>query len=70
MTKVDENGPAAEKGIRPGDLIVEISQADVTSPADIADKVAEAEKAGRKSVLLLLEGQGGLRFVAIRLAKG
>ncbi len=70
VTKVDENGPAAEKGIRPGDLIVEISQAEVTSPADIAAKVAEAEKAGRKSVLLLLEGQGGLRFVAIRIGKG
>ena len=70
VTKVDESGPAAEKGIRPGDLIVEISQAEVTSPADIADKVAEAKKAGRKSVLLLLEGQGGLRFVAIRIGKG
>ena len=69
VTKVDENGPAAEKGIRPGDLIVEISQSEVTSPGDIADKVAEAKKAGRKSVLLLLEGRGGLRFVAIRIGK-
>ena len=70
VTKVTESGPAAEKGIRPGDVIVEISQQEVTEPADIAKKVAEAEKAGRKSVLLLLEGQGGLRFVAIRIAKG
>jgi len=70
VTKVDENGPAADKGIRPGDLIVEISQAEVSSPADIADKVAKAKKAGRKSVLLLLEGQGGLRFIAIRIGKG
>jgi serine protease Do len=70
VTKVTDSGPAAEKGIRPGDVIVEISQQEVTEPADIAKKVAEAEKAGRKSVLLLLEGQGGLRFVAIRIAKG
>jgi serine protease Do len=69
VTKVDENGPAAEKGIRPGDVIVEISQTEVARPADIAKKVAEAKKAGRKSVLLLLEGQGGLRFVAIRITK-
>ncbi len=69
VTKVDENGPAAEKGIRPGDVIVEISQTEVAQPADIAKKVAEAKKAGRKSVLLLLEGQGGLRFVAVRIAK-
>ena len=70
VTKVTDSGPAAEKGIRPGDVIVEISQQEVTEPADIAKKVAEAEKAGRKSVLLLLEGQRGLRFVAIRITKG
>ena len=71
VTKVTESGPAAEKGIRPGDVIIEISQQEVTEPADIAKKVAEAEEAGRKSVLLLLDGgQGGLRFVAIRIVKG
>ena len=70
VLQVDEEGPAAEKGIRPGDIIVEISQREVTGPADVEKMVAEAKKAGRKSVLLLLEGQGGLRFVAIRIAKG
>ena len=70
VLKVDEEGPAAEKGIRPGDIIVEISQREVTGPADVEKMVAAAKKAGRKSVLLLLEGQGGLRFVAIRIAKG
>jgi serine protease Do len=69
VTKVDADGPAAEKGIRPGDVIVEISQQEARGPSDVQEKVAEAEKAGRKSVLLLLEGQGGLRFVAIRIDK-
>ena len=69
VLKVVENGPAAEKGIRPGDLIVEISQQEASSPEVIEAKVAEAKKAGRKSVLLLLEGQNGLRFVAIKIAK-
>ncbi|NQV85069.1 MAG: DegQ family serine endoprotease [Rhodospirillales bacterium] len=67
---VDEKGPAAEKGIRPGDLIVEISQQEASSPDVIEAKVKEAKKAGRKSVLMLLEGQSGLRFVAIRITKG
>ncbi len=70
VTGVKEDGPAAEKGIRPGDVIVEVSQEEVTSPAQIADKVDEAIKAGRKSVLMLVEGQGGLRFVAVRIGKG
>ena len=69
VIKVEADGPAAEKGIRPGDVIVEISQQEASGPSDVAEKVAEAEKAGRKSVLLLLEGQSGLRFVAIRIDK-
>ncbi|RJO68868.1 MAG: PDZ domain-containing protein, partial [Myxococcales bacterium] len=69
VTNVAESGPAAEKGIRPGDVIVEVSQQEVTKPADIAAKIQEAKKAGKKSVLMLVEGQGGMRFVAIRLDK-
>ncbi len=70
VTEVKGAGPSAEKGLRPGDLIVEVSQEEVADPGDVARKVKEAAEAGRKSVLLLVEGQQGLRFVAIRLAKG
>lgn len=70
VTEVNGTGPASEKGLRAGDLIVEVTQEEVKSPADVARKVKEATEAGRKSVLLLVEGQQGLRFVAIRLAKG
>jgi serine protease Do len=69
VTEVDGTGPAAEKGISAGDLIVEVSQEEVTTPTQIINKVKEAKKAGRKTVLLLLEGRGGLRFVAIRIEK-
>ena len=69
VTGVIDGGPAAEKGIRPGDVIVEVSQQEVSKPADVAAKIQEAKKAGRKSVLLLVEGQGGLRFVAVRIGK-
>ncbi len=69
ITKVDDDGPAAEKGIRAGDLIVEIGQEEVSSPKQITTKIKEAKKQGRKSVLLLVEGQSGLRFVAIRIEK-
>ncbi len=69
ITKVDDEGPAAEKGIRVGDLIVEIGQEEVSDPGQVTDKIAEAKKQGRKSILLLIEGQSGLRFVAIRIEK-
>ncbi|MBL6945769.1 MAG: DegQ family serine endoprotease [Rhodospirillales bacterium] len=69
VTAVSEGGPASEKGISPGDVVVEISQEDVTGPGQVDELIKSAETAGRKSVLLLVEGQGRLRFVAVRIAK-
>ena len=69
VTDVNAEGPASSKGIREGDVIVEVSQQEVSTPRDVAEKVAEAEAAGRKSILLLIEGQSGLRFVAVRIGE-
>ncbi|HSO42802.1 MAG TPA: DegQ family serine endoprotease [Rhodospirillales bacterium] len=70
VTEIDAAGPAAEKGLRAGDVIVEVSQEEVSKPADVLAKIKAAKDAGRKSVLLLVEGEGGMRFVALRLADG
>ncbi|MFO1154780.1 MAG: DegQ family serine endoprotease [Rhodospirillales bacterium] len=71
VTEVNPDGPAAEQGLRPGETIVEIGQENVSTPAQLAEKVKAAKGLGRKSVLLLVEGEGGLRFVAVRIgAKG
>jgi serine protease Do len=69
IVKVDEGSSAAEKGLQVGDLIVEIGQEEITASKDVVRKINEAKKKGRKSVLLLLKGQSGLRFVAIRIEK-
>jgi serine protease Do len=70
VTKVEGDGPAGAKDIRPGDVIIEVSQEEISTPAEVRTKIAAAKKAGRKSVLLHLEGQNGLRFVAVRIEKG
>ncbi len=70
VTEVAEGGPASEKGIRPGDVVVEVSQEDAASPTQVAKLVDAARDAGRKSVLLLVEGQGRLRFEAVRIDEG
>ena len=70
VISVKEGGVAAEKGIRPGDLIVEVSQAEISEPGQIIQRIDDARKAGRKSLLLLVEGQAGLRFVALRIGEG
>ncbi len=70
VTSVDPSGPAADQGVRAGDRVVEVAQEAVSTPAQLAAKVKAAKAAGRKAVLLLVEGEGGMRFVAIKLAKG
>lgn len=67
VTEVKPNSPAAEKAIQPGDMIVEVSQEEVNSPAELVEKVQAAQKAGRKSVLLLVNRKGEMRFVAVRI---
>ena len=69
VTEVADDGVAFEKGVRPGDLIVEVSQEEVTSPDQVIGKIDEARKEGNKRILLLIEGQSGLRFVALSIEK-
>ncbi|MFN0042954.1 MAG: Do family serine endopeptidase [Alphaproteobacteria bacterium] len=73
VTSVANGGPGAEKGLTPGDVIVEVEQEKVASPAQVQAKVAAARKEGRKAVLVLIErpSRGGHRaFVPLRLDRG
>jgi serine protease Do len=67
VVSVLKDSPAAAKGLQPGDVIIEASQEDIASARDILSKIDAARRAGRKSILLLVERQGDLRFVALRL---
>jgi serine protease Do len=67
VVDVSKDGPAAEKGLKAGDVIMEAAQEEIKSTGQVAGKIADAKKAGRKSILLLVERQGDLRFVALRL---
>jgi serine protease Do len=67
VVDVAKDSPGAAKGVRPGDLIMEAAQEEVKSPGEVSTKIDEAKKSGRKSILLLVERQGDLRFIALRL---
>jgi serine protease Do len=69
ITDVDTNSPAALKDVKPGDVIVEVTQERVKDPGEVVARVAAVKKSGRKSVLLLIsDAKGGLRFVAVPVA--
>jgi serine protease Do len=68
VTAVEENSPAAEKQLKPGDTIVEISQVAVTSATDVQKRVDQLKKEGRRSALFLVaNADGETRFVALNL---
>ncbi len=58
---------AAEKGLRPGDIIVEVAGEPVENLSDVTKDIADAKEKDRKSVLLLVRSDEGQRFVALRL---
>jgi serine protease Do len=69
ITGVAANSPAAQKDVKPGDVIVEFTQERVSDPEEVVARVAAVKKSGRKSVLLLIsDSKGGLRFVAVPVA--
>lgn len=68
ITGVDPDSSAAEKHIRPGDVIMEINQEPVREPGDISKKIGALKSGGKKSALLLVaNAQGEVRFVALGL---
>jgi serine protease Do len=69
VVAVDDAGPAGEKDVKAGDVIMEVNQDAVASPDDVERGVEAAEAADRKSVLMLLNRKGDLRFVAIKPKK-
>jgi serine protease Do len=68
ISSVEPNSAAAEKGLRPGDVIEEINQQAVESPADVNKSITALKTAGKKTALLLVSnGTGDVRFVALAL---
>jgi serine protease Do len=66
ITEVTPNSPAAQKNVKPGDVIVEVTQEKVKQPQDVKSRLLAVKKSGRRSVLLLLsDAKGELRFVAV-----
>jgi serine protease Do len=69
VTAVRPDSPAAEIGLRAGDVVLKVNQQIVTAPRQVVDQVKEARKAGRDAVLLLIARGGTHQFVAVPLSK-
>ncbi|MCO6416849.1 DegQ family serine endoprotease [Siccirubricoccus sp. KC 17139] len=70
IMEVAPDSPAAERELRPGDVIVEVQQERVTTPQEVQQRLEQLRKQNRPSALLLIETQQGQRFVPLRLRGG
>ena len=69
VTEVDNASDAAQKGIKSGDVILEVGGLSVKNPEDLANGLKEAAKLGRKAVLVRVKSGDQTRFVAVQLKK-
>lgn len=70
ITEVEGDSAASSRGIDAGDVIVEAGQQPVGDPAQVQERVDEAKREGRRSVLMLIDRQGELRYVPVPVEGG
>ncbi len=64
VTQMGDNSPLIDKGLKPGDVIVEAGQKEMKDVKDFA-KLAKDSKESQRPLLLLIDRQGDIRFVAV-----
>jgi serine protease Do len=67
---VAEGSPAAEKGLQPGDVVVEVYQKEVATPQDVEAQISTARQAKQRVVTFLIYRQGDFQWVALRIDQG
>jgi serine protease Do len=67
VTQITTDGAAADAGLSPGDVVVEVQQEKVAGPEDVARLVAAALQQQRRYVALLVHNADGLRWLALSL---
>src|SRR5262249_32097158 len=69
VTQVDPNGPAAERGMKTGDVILDVGGKTVANPADVRKALNEARAAGKNTVLMRVKTAEAVRFIALPIGK-
>jgi serine protease Do len=67
VTDVNPQGPAAEKGIQAGDVILDVGGKAVSRPADVRKELSDLSKAGKHNVLMRMKSGDTTKFVAVPL---
>jgi serine protease Do len=65
VTKVDPDGIAAERGLQPGDVILEVGGDSVSQPAEVNKALSDARGKSKRNVVARVRSGDATRFVAI-----
>jgi len=68
VVNIDPNGPAADKGLQQGDVILAAGGKTVSSPNDVSTAVSDARKAGKHAILMQVRSENATRYVALPIA--
>jgi serine protease Do len=69
VVEVDASGPAAERGVKTGDVILDVGGKVVASAVDVRKALSEAQTAGKKTVLMRVKRANTTSFIAVPIAK-
>jgi serine protease Do len=65
VAEVDPDGAAADKGLKQGDVILEVAGKSVSRPSEVAEAIDSAKSDGKKSVLLRVKSGDGERYLTL-----
>jgi serine protease Do len=65
ISEVDPDGAAADKGLKQGDVILEVAGKPVSRPSEVAEAINAAKSDGKKSVLLRVKSGDGERYLTL-----
>jgi serine protease Do len=70
VTKVDPKSAAADRGLKKGDVILEVAGKSVANPGDVREAIEAARMDKKSSVLMRLRSGDTSHYVAVPLANG
>ena len=70
VMKVDPESAAADRGLKKGDVILEVAGRSVGNPSDVREAIEAARTDKKRSVLMRLRSGDASHFVAVPLANG
>ncbi|MGZ5172460.1 MAG: PDZ domain-containing protein, partial [Burkholderiales bacterium] len=70
VMKVEPKSAAADRGVKKGDVILEVAGKAVTNPGDVREAIEAARTDKKNNVLMRLRSGDASHYVAMPLANG